>query len=158
MKEGTIMKNNNYIGTIFKNKRNEKGISIRELAKLAKVSHTTICDLENGNTKNHKDETILKLANILEIDMNYFNKNAKTIYMDVPKDYTISIKKISDNCVSLASNDFDLLMKVLESLSFDIDEITLDINEELKLDIKSIFSDSEQENYYYCPYCNAELD
>ena len=157
MKEGTNKKNENYIGTIIKNKRNEKGISIRELARLTNISHTTICDLENGNTKTHKIETLMKIASVLGIDMNDLNKNAKTIYMDVAKDYSISIKKISDNCVSLIANDFDLLIKILENLSFDIDEFALDIGDELNLNIKSILSDDEQ-NYYYCPYCNAELD
>lgn len=158
MKEGMNMKNDNYIGTIIRNKRNEKGISIRELARLTNISHTTICDLENGNTKTHKIETLMKIANILGIDLNELNKNVKTIYMDVPKDYSISIKKISDNCVSLIANDYDLLIKILENFSFNIDEFELETGDELNLNIKSILSEDEQENYYYCPYCNAELD
>ena len=158
MKEGMNMKNDNYIGTIIRNKRNEKGISIRELARLTNISHTTICDLENGNTKTHKIETLMKIANILGIDLNELNKNVKTIYMDVPKDYSISIKKISDNCVSLIANDYDLLIKILENFSFNIDEFELETGDELNLNIKSILSEDEQENYYYCPYCNAELN
>lgn len=78
--------------------------------------------------------------------------------MDVPKDYSISIKKISDNCVSLVANDYDLLIKILENFSFNIDEFELETGDELNLNIKSILSEDEQENYYYCPYCNAELD
>ena len=49
-------------------------------------------------------------------------------------------------------------MKILENFSFNIDEFELETGDELNLNIKSILSEDEQENYYYCPYCNAELD
>ena len=35
--------------------------------------------------------------------------------------------------------------------------INLKIGEELTLEIDNVLSESEQEDYYYCPYCNAEL-
>ena len=67
---------------------------MRKLAALSGVSPTTICDLENGNTKKHAFETMVKLSKVLGIDMNNFVENVNTFYMDTSKDYTIIIKRI----------------------------------------------------------------
>ncbi len=99
MKEVMNMKNNNYIGEIINNKRKRLGTSIRKLSRLIGLSPTTICDLVKGNIKKHVFESVLKLSRVLDIDMNDFIKNEKTIYMDVSKDYTVTLKRIDENCV-----------------------------------------------------------
>ena len=158
MKEGMNMKNNNYIGEIINNERIRQGMSIRKLSRLTGISPTTICDLVNGNTKKHIFETMLKISRALDIDMNDFIKNEKTIYMDVSKDYTVTLKRIDENCVEFSSNDEGVLLKLLKNFDYSVDEVDLDNGDVLNLNIKSILSDDEQENYLYCPYCNAELD
>ncbi len=152
------MKNRNYIGVVIKNERNKKGISVRKLAELSGVSPTTICDLENGNTKTHTFETMIKISKVLDIDMNNFLENVNTFYMDVSKDYTVKIKRINENCVEFSSNDERVLLKLLKNFDYSIDEVDLDEGDILNVKIKSILSDDEQENYWYCPHCNPELD
>jgi len=157
MKEGMNMKNKNYIGVFIKSERNKKGLSVRKLAELSGVSPTTISDLENGNTKKHAFETMVKISKVLDIDMNNFVENVNTFYMDVSKDYIVSIKRIDENCVEFSSNDEGVLLKLLKSFDYNVDEIELDEGDILKVNIKSILSDDEEENYLFCPYCNSEL-
>lgn len=151
------MKNKSYIGVVIKNKRNQKGISVRKLAELSGISPTTISDLENGNTKTHTFETMVKIAKVLDIDMNDFVENVNTFYMDVSKDYTITINRIDDNCVEFSSNDEGILLKLLKNFDYNVDEVKLDEGDILKVNIKSILSDDDEENYLFCPYCNNEL-
>ena len=68
------------------------------------------------------------------------------------------IRKIDENCIQFESENKELLLEFLKNISYETDSIDLNIGEEIKLKIKSILSDNEQEDYYYCPYCNAELD
>ncbi len=151
------MKNKNYIGVVIKSERNRQGISVRKLAELSGVSPTTICDLENGNTKKHAFETMVKLSKVLGIDMNNFVENVNTFYMDTSKDYTIVIKRIDDNCVEFSSNDEGVLLKLLKNFDYNVDEVKLDEGYILKVNIKSILSDDDEENYLFCPCCNNEL-
>lgn len=151
------MKNKNYIGVVIKNVRNKKGISVRKLAELSGVSPTTISDLENGNTKTHTFETMVKLSKVLDIDMNNFVENVNTFYMDVSKDYTVKIKRINENCVEFSSNDEGVLLKLLKNFNYSVDEVDLDEGDILNVKIKSILSDDDEENYLFCPYCSSEL-
>ena len=151
------MKNRNYIGVVIKNERNKKGISVRKLAELSGVSPTTICDLENGNTKTHTFETMVKLSKVLDIDMNNFVENVNTFYMDVSKDYSVKIKRINENCVEFSSNDEGVLLKLLKNFDYSVDEVDLDDGDILNVKIKSILSDDDEENYLFCPYCSSEL-
>ena len=150
------MKNKNYIGVVIKNERNKKGISVRKLAELSGVSPTTISDLENGNTKTHTFETMVKLSKVLDIDMNNFVENVNTFYMDTSKDYVVTIKRINENCVEFSSNDEGVLLKLLKNFDYSVDEVDLENGDVLKVNIKSILSDDE-ENYLFCPYCSSEL-
>lgn len=53
------------IGEYLKNKRNEKGLSLRQLASAIDVSHTNISDIEKGVIK--KESTILKIISALNL-------------------------------------------------------------------------------------------
>lgn len=152
------MNNENNINKILKEERIKAGISIRELAKLAGVSPTTICEIEKDRGTKNTFSTIAKIARVLDLNLNYLAYGINNYEEKDNNNYVITIKRIDENCIQLESENRELLLKLLKEISYEIDSIDLNIGEEIKLKIKSILSDNEQEDYYYCPYCNAELD
>ena len=152
------MNNENNINKILKEERIKAGISIRELAKLAGVSPTTICEIEKDRGTKNTFTTIAKIAKVLDLNLNYLADGINNYEEKDNNNYVITIKRIDENCIQLESENRELLLKLLKEISYEIDSIDLNIGEEIKLKIKSILSDNEQEDYYYCPYCNAELD
>lgn len=58
-------------GSIIKHFRKEKGISQKGLAKLAGISNSYLSDIEVGRT-NPSLKTLLKIAKVLEVDINTF--------------------------------------------------------------------------------------
>lgn len=146
------------ISKILREERINMGLSIRDLAKLAGVSPTTICEVEKKNNTKHAFTTIAKIAKVLDINLNYLAEEINNNEEEVNNNYVIKIKKISDNCYQFYSESNELLLEFLQNIGFEIDAFDLKIGEEIKLDIRNVFSEDEQEDYYYCPYCNAELD
>lgn len=65
------------VNEILKEERIKKGISIRTLAKLSKVTHTTICDIESGSNTNYSFNTIVRIARVLNTDLNYLGNHIK---------------------------------------------------------------------------------
>ena len=107
---------------------------------------------------NNTFTTIAKIAKVLDSNLNYLADGINNYEEKDNNNYVITIKRIDENCIQLESENRELLLKLLKEISYEIDSIDLNIGEEIKLKIKSILSDNEQEDYYYCPYCNAELD
>lgn len=58
-------------GSIIKQFRKEKGISQKKLAQLAEISNSYLSDIEVGRT-NPSLKTLLKIAKVLEVDINTF--------------------------------------------------------------------------------------
>ncbi len=59
------MKNINLFGVYFYNKRQEKSISLRELASRTGVSHTYLYNIEKGRKAPPNDSVLIKLADVL---------------------------------------------------------------------------------------------
>lgn len=55
----------------LKERRNELGLSIRQLAKLADLAHPTVINIEHG-TRQPKIGTLLRLASALKVRPTYF--------------------------------------------------------------------------------------
>lgn len=62
----------NNSGSMLRDKRLEKGMSLRYLAQLSDVSHTEISKIEKGERENPNRNVLIKLANALDIDTNKF--------------------------------------------------------------------------------------
>ena len=58
------------IGEILKEARIKKGLSVIDVSKLIEVDRTTYFRYENDQIKNIPTQNLLKLANILDIDLN----------------------------------------------------------------------------------------
>lgn len=148
----------NNINKILKEERIRAGISIRKLAQLAGVSPTTICEIEKDRGTKNTFSTIAKIAKVLDLNLNYLADGINNFKEKEDNNYMITIKKINDNCLELESENKELLLEFLKDIAYETEAIDLKIGEEIKLNIKSILSEDEQEDYYYCPYCNAELN
>lgn len=57
------------IGTLIRDKRTEKGMTMKALAKLMDVSEGTISRWESGDIENIKRKKIVKLSEILDISI-----------------------------------------------------------------------------------------
>ena len=158
MKEVKNMKDEKNINKILKEERIRAGISIRNLAKLAGVSPTTICEIEKDRGTKNTFSTIAKIAKVLDLNLNYLADGINNNEETENNNYIVNIRRIDENCLEFESDNKDLLLDFLKDISYDTDAIDLKIGEEIKLNIKSILSEDDQEDYYYCPYCNAELN
>ncbi len=56
------------IGDRIKSRRNELGLTLKDVADKLGVRHATVQRYESGNIKNLKQETISKLAEILKVE------------------------------------------------------------------------------------------
>ena len=94
---------NNRLGIFIKQKRNEKGLSLREFGNLCGISHTHIDSIEKGKDfRTGKpvrvtNETLEKLANVLSVSSSYLlnlslNKDDNSIKKDLEN--TIEILKV----------------------------------------------------------------
>ena len=59
------------IGTVISRRRQEKGLSQRELATAVNVSNSTIARIETGESIIPSNDTLKSLAKILNFDYNY---------------------------------------------------------------------------------------
>lgn len=60
----------NEFGKFIKEKRKERGVTVRNLANATKLSTSYISSLENGNRKAPKEQFLLKFAKVLSLDKN----------------------------------------------------------------------------------------
>ena len=148
----------NNINKILREERIRAGLSIRNLAKLAGVSPTTICEIEKDRGTKNTFATIAKIAKVLDLNLNYLADGINNYEEIEDTNYVITVKKIDENCIQFESDNKELLLDFLKDISYETDSIDLNIGEEIKLKIKSILSEDDQEDCYYCPYCNVELD
>lgn len=76
----------NDLGTLIKEKRTEKGLSIRKLAELAGISHTEVKRIEDGLRKQTSPQVIRSIATALNVP--YEDLMAAAGYIDEPAQET----------------------------------------------------------------------
>lgn len=72
----------NVLGTYIKEKRIEKGLSIRRLAEFADISHTEVKRIENGLRKQTSPQVLRSIASALSVP--YEDLMAAAGYIDEP--------------------------------------------------------------------------
>ena len=72
----------NELGTYKKEKRTEKGLSIRRLAELADISHTEVKRIEDGLRKQTSPQVLRSIASALSVP--YEDLMAAAGYIDEP--------------------------------------------------------------------------
>lgn len=118
------------IGEYLKEKRNEKGLSLRQLAYKIKLSHTSISDIEKGVIK--KESSILKIISALNLT-NPEKERALQLLVEelTPKDLqddVLDLKKaliIQNN-----SNAGDIMVGSTKKIYTSIDEDLKGLNED----------------------------
>jgi transcriptional regulator with XRE-family HTH domain len=63
-------KSDNKISENLKKLRKEKGYSLEKVSKLADLSLNTVAKVESGANTNPTIDTLMKIANALQIDLN----------------------------------------------------------------------------------------
>ncbi len=74
----------NELGTYIKEKRTEKGLSIRRLAELADISHTEVKRIEDGLRKQTSPQVLRSIASALCVS--YEDLMVAAGYIDEPAD------------------------------------------------------------------------
>lgn len=74
----------NELGSFIKEKRTEKGLSIRKLAELADISHTEVKRIEDGIRKQPSPQVLRSIASALGVP--YENLMTVAGYIDEPAD------------------------------------------------------------------------
>lgn len=87
----------NELGTYIKEKRTEKGLSIRRLAELADISHTEVKRIEDGLRKRTSPQVLRSIASALGVP--YEELMATAGYIDEPA------SKSSDGTVAAGIKD-----------------------------------------------------
>lgn len=118
------------IGEFLKEKRNEKGLSLRQLAYKIKLSHTSISDIEKGVIK--KESSILKIISALNLTNSEKEKALQLMVEELtPKDLqgdVLGLKKaliIKNN-----SNAGDIMVGNIKKVCTSIDEELKGLNDD----------------------------
>ena len=72
------MLNNNLFGVFLKEKRLQKGMSLRELAAKVGIAHTYLMNIENGNKPPPSDKILVQLEKSLLLD-----EESKILFYDI---------------------------------------------------------------------------
>ncbi len=118
------------IGEYLKEKRNEKGLSLRQLAYKIKLSHTSISDIEKGVIK--KESSILKIISALNLTNPEKEKALQLLVEELTpadlQDDVLDYKKAL--IVQNNSNAGDILIGSTKKISTSIDEDLKGLNED----------------------------
>lgn len=112
------------LGTIIKNKRKEKGLSLRKFAELCGISHTYIKNLEDGDPKTGKE--VFPTINILSKISSALSISVQTLISlsGFYTDENESIYKIDSEIINFVSDpdniEYIQLAKELKNKSIDI--------------------------------------
>lgn len=111
-------------GEKLRDARIKKGLSQRELAKLAGLGLNTISNYEQGKTYPHNREMYSTLASILGIDAYYLHNESDDFIAEAEKQYGLRGKKQAEELISevtglfsggeLADDDLDEMMKAVQ--------------------------------------------
>ena len=96
----------NNLGAIIKSNREAKGLSVRDLAKLANINHTDVSKLENNKILKPSIKMLLSISKVLQV-------NILAAYLEGAEKY-LSYKQIIDSCTDLSK---DQLQEVLNHIN-----------------------------------------
>lgn len=118
------------IGEIIKQKRKEKGMTLRELAQVAGVSYSYLSNVENG--KNDPTYTFLnKIYSALNVNFGNEDENCKSVLMEA------LVKEMVEKEVSIIYEWLNLVNSNYCENKYDVDKAIQNDFE----DIRSLFID-----------------
>lgn len=122
---------NRILGELLKKKRNELGYSLREVAYEMGMSHTELSNIESGDRKAINLNVLYNLCDYLELDLKELLDNAE--YFNKNKEYKVLFRRIAENCVEIESDYLNKVVELVTDISFDLDEILPNINDEIEM-------------------------
>lgn len=96
------------LGAIIKFHREEKELSVRELAKLANINHTDVSKLEHNRRLKPSIKMLLALSKVLQI-------NLLAAYLEDDETYLV-YKPIIDSCIGLNENQLKEVLTYINEL------------------------------------------
>ncbi|APC41560.1 helix-turn-helix domain-containing protein [Clostridium estertheticum] len=112
------------IGTIIKNLRKEKNLSLRSLAQSAGISKSTLSDVENSNN-NPSIKTLEKIAIALDVSVKDLLTSEEKVEVAINSMTTISemaLKALSYNPIDSAENGLNPISPLFENENFSVEE------------------------------------
>ena len=99
---------NDNIGAIIRYNREAKRLSVRDLAKLAKINHTDVSKLENGKILKPSIKMLLAVSEVLQI-------NLLAAYLEDEKNF-LFYKPIIDSCTDLNEDQLEEVLIYINGL------------------------------------------
>ena len=161
------------LANIIKTRRNEKGISTRELAEKIGVSHAEISRFENGLKPSFYFIPFIKMCQVLEIDIEDLLIEVGLLEEIIDKKYEVKVTNVDEDYFEIeAKNEKEAAMIVAKfvieneiieidttiPIEFEVDEIEEETEEDFKedddeLDAESFMKLQCENCKHYCPYC-----
>lgn len=98
----------NDLGAIIKSHREEKGLSVRDLAKLANINHTDVSKLEHNKRLKPSIRMLLALSKALQT-------NLIAAYLEDDENY-LFYKPIIDSCIGLNEDQLKEVLTYINEL------------------------------------------
>ena len=98
----------NDLGAIIKSHREEKGLSVRDLAKLANINHTDVSKLEHNKRLKPSIKMLLALSKVLQT-------NLLAAYLEDEENY-LFYKPIIDGCTGLNEDQLKDVLTYINEL------------------------------------------
>lgn len=102
------------IGELLKQLREDKNLTLKELAEKSGVGPSTISDIENGKAKNPRIDTLINLANALDTTVNIFLDNPDETKYKKLEEYKEKNQLFFSKFDKLSDNAKDKIIKMIE--------------------------------------------
>lgn len=99
---------NDNFGSIIKQYREAKGLSVRQLATQCNINHTDVSKLENNKIKKPSINMLVAISNILGI-------NVLALYLEGDKKY-LSYQPIINKCSCLSGSQISKVLHYIDTL------------------------------------------
>lgn len=133
------------VAEILKNRRLEKGLSIRKVAMLVQISNTELSRIEDGERENYNLKTLIKLCKVLEIDFVGLLKIAGYFDDEELKNYEVVVTKTTEKRFEVNAPNEEKALEIISDYVFDNKILELNPDETIDFVAEEIEEDFEEE-------------
>lgn len=133
------------VAEILRNRRIEKGFSLRKVALAINISHTEITRIENGERENINMRTLIKLCKFLDIDFIRLLEVAGYFEDEIEKTYEVVVTKTTEKVFKVNAKDEEKALNIISNYVFDNHIIELNSDDKIDFTAEEIEEDFEED-------------
>lgn len=134
------------VAEILKNRRIEKGLTLRQLDVCTGISYAEISKIERGERENINIRNLIKLCKFLEIDFIRLLEVAGYFDEEVRKIYEVNVTKTTEKVYKVSAENEEKALEIITNYVFD--NRILELNEDDKIDFTAEEIDEEFDEEY----------